>query len=231
MLACCLLRDMVLKNLLQCQHMALIEKQAIKNYWDIVRPGGIDVAYSVAITALILFVLGMPTILDKYNTFGAREVLASDTGSFVSRVLLRIDELSFTNNVVTFLLWGLVGMVVYALVSSLLRALAKAELERELASDTYVHPAAFSRTKFWREELLISATTMVTMAVLLAVCAFVFLTVLPSATVHLRSLITSNANASIWPTVASTILLIVGINLVITAYKLWRHRAVLFEES
>lgn len=211
--------------------MALIEKQSIKNYWEIVRPGGIDVAYSVAVTALILFVLGTPTILDKYNTFGAREVLASDMGSFVSRVLLRIDELSFTNNVVTFLLWALVGVVVYALVSSLLRALAKAELERELASDTYVHPAAFSRTKFWREELLISVTTVGSMLLVLAACAFVFLTLLPSATVHLRSLITSNANLNIWPTVASALLLIIGINLIITAYKLWRHRAVLFEES
>jgi uncharacterized membrane protein YhaH (DUF805 family) len=210
--------------------MALIQKQAIQNYWDTARPSGLDIAYAVVATSLVLLALLLPTIFNHYNTFGAREVLASGAGNALSNFLLRIDQLSFTNDVVTFLLWGVIGMVVYGLISSLLRALAKAEQERELASDDYVHPTAFSRTKFWHEELLISAVSFVSFALFLASTAFVLLSLLPAATVHVRSLVTSG-DRGIWQTAAAVVVLVGGSCLILLCYKLWRHRMVMFEES
>lgn len=210
--------------------MAFIQKQALQNYWDTVRPSGLDVAYCVAVTTFLLVVLMLPTIFGQYNTYGTSEVLRSGAGSVLGKFLLRIDQLSFTNNIVTFLLWGVVGMVVYGLISSVIRALAKAEQERELASDEYVHPAAFSRAKFWHEELLISGTTIVSAAICLVVFVFVALKLLPMTTVHLRSVITSGGQ-NIWSAVASIVLLIIGAVFVMLGYKIWRHRMVLFEEA
>lgn len=210
--------------------MALIEKQAVKDYWDMARPSGIDIAYMVVVTLLLLLIMVLPTIFDEYNTFNSREILATGTGNFIKSILLRIDQLSFTNNVVTFMLWGTVGMVVYAFVSSLLRALAKAEFERELAGDGYVHPSSFSRAKFWREELLISASTVISMALLVAMSAVTLLVFLPMATIHIRSVIISGIQ-NIWSAAAAVVLLMTGVCLMVLCYKLWRHRIILFEES
>jgi hypothetical protein len=192
--------------------MALIEKQSVKNYWAMARLSGIDAAYSIVITAIALF------------------IAASDAGSALGKLLLRVDQLSFTNSVVTFMLWGVVGIVVYGLVSSLLRALAKVELGHELASEKYVHPETFSRAKFWREELLISATSALGLVLLVAMTVLVVFTILPTATIHLRSLITSGGEG-IWPAVASTVLLIIAMAIVIFTYKLWRYRKVMFRKA
>lgn len=208
----------------------LPKKQDIQNYWAVARPNSIDIAYSVAATLLLVLVITAPTIFDKYNTFGARDVLASGLGGFIGDVLIRIDQVSFTKNAVTFLLWSTIGMIVYGFVSSLVRALSKAEFERELAGDDYIHPSTFSRTRFWREELFISATTVVTFMLLVAVIAFVTLMLLPGATVHLRSVVVSGSQ-NIWAALSAVVLLMVGVVLMVLCYKLWRHRMVLFEGS
>jgi len=210
--------------------MALIQKQALRNYWDTVRPSGLDIAYCVVATSFLLLAVMLPTIFNRYNTFGAGEVLRSGAGGVLGRFLLHIDQLSFTNNVVTFLLWGIVGMLVYGLVSSLVRAFAKAELNRELAGDEYVHPASFSRKKYVQEELLISAVTITSFAVFLAVVATLMLDMLPMATKHLRLVITSGGQ-DIWKAVLSVILLLITVGIAMVSYKLWRHRKVLFEEA
>lgn len=216
--------------MLQYQHMALMQKQAIQNYWETVRPSGIDFAYCATAVLLLLVVLLLPTIFDTYNLLGAGEMLESGLGNAFGKILVSIDQLSFTNSVVTFMLWSVVGMIVYGFVSSLLRALQKAELKRELMSDEYVHPADFSRAKFWREELIASATTFLTFVLFLAITAMVLLRLLPTTTVHLRSLITSNGSRDVWLAIAATTLLFIGVCLVMLTYKLWRHRNVLFEE-
>jgi len=218
------------ENLLQYHYMALIQKQALRNYLDTVRPSGLDIAYCVVVTSFLLLAVMLPTLFNRYNTFGAGEVLRSGAGGVVGRFLLHIDQLSFTNNVVTFLLWGVVGMLVYGLVSSLVRAFAKAELNRELAGDEYVHPASFSRKKYVQEELLISAVTITSFAVFLAVVATLMLDMLPMATKHLRLVITSGGQ-DIWKAVLSVILLLITVGIAMVSYKLWRHRKVLFEEA
>lgn len=207
-----------------------MQKQAVQNYWATIRPSGIDVAYCAVAVVLGLFVAMLPTMFDTYNLFGAREMLESGFGNFIGNILASIDGLTFTNSVVTFMFWSVVGLVVYGLVSSLLRALQRAELERELATDVYVHPAAFTRAKFWREELVESATTLVSFMLFGLVMAFVLLQLLPTATVHLRSLMTSAGSDDAWPVVASSVLLFAGVCLAMLTYKLWRHRNVLFGE-
>ncbi len=218
------------KSLLQYHYMALIQKQAVRNYWDTVRPSGIDIAYCAVVVLVGLFVIMLPTVFDTYNLLGAREILESGFGDFVGKILASIDKLSFTNSVVTFMFWGVVGMVVYALVSSLLRALQRAESERELASDEYVHPAVFSRATFWREELIESAVTFASFVLFGVVTIVVLLQLLPTTTIHLRSVVATSGTEDIVPALAATALLFVGTCLVMLAYKLWRHRKVLFEE-
>lgn len=211
--------------------MALIQKQAFQNYWDTVRPSGIDIAYCVAVVFFGLCIVLSPTILDTYDLLGAREILGSGFGNFIGKVLASIDRLSFTNNVVTFMLWGVVGMVVYGLVSSLLRALQRAETERELASDEYVHPAAFSRAMFWREELVKSAVTFASFVLFGVATATVLFQLLPTTTIHLRSVVATSGGEDIVAAVAATVLLFVSVCLVLFTYKLWRHRMVMFEEA
>lgn len=208
-------------------HMALIQKQAAKQYFAMIRPNGMDIVYSIIITVIVLGVAVMPTIFDKYNTFGAREVLASDAGGAIGRFLLRIDGLSFTNSVVTFMLWGAIGIVIYGLVSAFVRALARVEQSHELASEKYVHPTSFSRASFWREELLMSASGVLTLVVLGVVIMFIVLKLLPVAVIHVRSLITSGGHG-IWPAVASIVLLVIVVAVAILSYRLWRHRKILF---
>jgi len=210
--------------------MALIQKQAIQNYWEAVRPSGIDITYCFAITSFVVVALLLPTILDQYNTFGAREMAMSGFGSAMGKFLLHIDELSFTNNLVTFMMWGVVGMIIYGLISSLIRAFAKAELERELASNEYVHPAAFSRSKFWHEELTKSAATFISFVLFLAVTSSVAFGFLPAATKHLRTTITSGGQG-IWWALLWTGILLISSGIVVLSFKLWRHRMVLFETA
>ncbi len=221
---------MVGKSLLQYHYMMLMQKKAVQDYWDTVRLSWIDIVYCATIALLILLVLLLPTILDTYNLLGADEALQSGLGNAINTVLIGIDRLSFTNSVVTFMFWGVVGMIVYGFVSSLLRTLQKAELERELVSDDYVHPAAFTRTKFLREELVTSATTFVTFLLFVIVTSVLVLQLLPTTTLHLRSLMTSTGGSDIWSAFAATILLIATSCLALLTYKLWRQRKVLLGE-
>lgn len=211
--------------------MTLIQKQALQNYWDTVRPSGIDIAYCAVVVLAGLYMIMLPTMFDTYNLFSARKMLESEFGKILEATLASIDRLSFTNTIVTFMFWGIVGMIVYALVSSVFRALQRAEMERELASDDYVHPADFSKAKFWREELLESAITFCSFVLFGLVTAVLLLQLLPTATVHLRYLLNSADNLGLLPAIASIVLLFIGACLTMVSFKLWWHRHVLFQEA
>ena len=211
--------------------MAIIQKNSISTYVKKSLPNGLDVAYCATVVVIGLLVMLLPTMLSQYNLFGARGVLRSDIGEAFTKLLAKIDNFSFTDTVVTFLFWGVVGIFVYALVSAFTHVVEEAEEEYELMSEEYVHPSTMSRKNIWREKLVVGLLSFVSMLIFIAMVGAVLAVLLPIALIHLRAIIATGANlVDIAIALAAVVLLLIGACIVLVAFRLWQHRKILLEE-
>ncbi len=208
--------------------MAYIQKNPIKAYLRNALPSPIDAAYVAVVVLIVLGVALLPTILAQYNLLGARDMLATDIGSWFNRVLMRIDSLSFTDTVVTFLFWCIVGIFVYAIVNGLTHIVENVERERELFSNEYVHPLDASRKEMWREKIFVSVFSFFSLAIFIGLVAVIIFVLLPTTTLHLRAVVASQASVQdIFVATAAALLLWLGSCLGLFSYRLWRRHKLL----
>lgn len=208
--------------------MAYIQKESIKSYFRNALLSPVDITYCAVMVLIVLGVALLPTFLSQYNLLGARDVLTTDIGSWFNTVLVRIDSLSFTNTVVTFLFWCIVGIFVYAIVNGLTHIVENVERERELFSNEYVHPLAASRHDMWREKIFVSVFSFFSLALLIALIAVNIFVLLPTTTIHLRAVVASQTSLQdIFVATAAALLLWLGSCLCLVAYRLWRRHKLL----
>jgi hypothetical protein len=90
-----------------------------------------------------------------------------------------LDNFTFTPAIVTFVTWGLIGLVLFSLVQSLMRASGTLQFERDLSSNRYIHPQNFKRSTFWRHIIIDTTISFALLAVLAASAIMYLLFIVP----------------------------------------------------
>lgn len=126
------------------------------------------------LTIVIILLANSKQLLSYYGLQSSDQIIKSSAGQTLNSALRTIDSLSATDGIVTFLIWALVGVVCFGIVEGIARALSELKFENELSSGRYIHPATFTKVKFWRGVLLDTIALAFGVAVLLVgVFAFV----------------------------------------------------------
>lgn len=114
-------------------------------------PSSTDVGAAIFLTLLILLVGNAHDLLQRYGLLSSSQVVNSQLHHVVGSGLGWLDSKQATTNIVTFAIWGVVGLVAFSLVQTLLRATGKIRYEKEFSTNRYVHPSEFRSDSFWRQ--------------------------------------------------------------------------------
>jgi hypothetical protein len=181
----------------------------------------------LGLASLAVLIAGNAKVLLQHfgliNSSGVVGERVSDTVGSGLRVL---DTFNATPGVVTFITWGVIGLILFSLVQTFVRASGYIEFEREVGSNRFVHPANFSRRRYWRTILLHAFLSFGLIILLLIYAALYVLFVVPVASLYLqRVLIVSDPSRlldlalCIFVTGAGTFVLYFILKAV-----LWQHR-------
>lgn len=149
-------------------------------------PSPIEIFASVFLTLVIVLLANSRQLLNYYGLQSSDELIKSNAGNAVSQALRAVDSLSATDGVVTFLIWAVVGVICFGIVEAIGRAYREIEFENELSSRRYIHPATFTKAKFWEGVMLDSITLALALAIFMAVGFVLLLFVIPIGLVYSR---------------------------------------------
>lgn len=183
----------------------------------------------LAFAALTLVMLANTRqLLSYYGLQASDQLVQSSATEATNRGLGSLDSLSATTNVVTFLIWAAVGVVCFAIVESIFAAFRELRLETELSSSRYVHPASFTKLKFW-QGVARDAITFVISFLLLASSVFGFLLfILPLGFSYCRPLLFSTSLSNIAFFFIGLAIIYVSLLVIDVCIRLLLHRRKIF---
>lgn len=182
----------------------------------------------VAFVALLVVLLGnAKDLLNHYGLASSSKVVQAHIGSKVGDGLGKLDHFSLTTSVVTFAIWGVVGLIAFSVLQAALRVSGEVKYEEEVSSNQYVHPAGFSRQGFWRQ-IVISALISFGLLLLLAVVAVLYLVYfLPHGFTYARRFLLNASLLGVGDLLLGLLIVSVGTYILYFCLKLviWHHRA------
>lgn len=182
----------------------------------------------IAFAALLVVLLGNAKgLLNHYGLALSAEVVKSHIGSKVGDGLSKLDHFSLTGSVVTFAIWGVVGLITFSVLQAVLWVSSEVKYEEEVSSDQYVHPAGFSRQGFWRQ-IFISALMSFGLLILLAAAVILYLLyALPYGLTYARRFLLHASLFGIGDLLLGLSVVFVGTYTLYICLKLvvWHHRA------
>ena len=184
--------------------------------------------FGLAFVAVALVLLANSRqLLGYYGLTASDQLVQSSAHEATHHGLKLLDSVSATSSVVTFLIWAMVGMVCFAIVESMFATVRELHLESELSSNRYVHPAAFTKARFWRG-LLLNGLSLFLGVLLLASSVFGFvLFIVPLGLAYCRPLLfsTSLSNAGFF--VLGAAIIYVALLIIDVCIRLLLHRRTL----
>jgi hypothetical protein len=129
----------------------------------------------IAFASLLIVLIGnAKDLLNYYGLISSSDVIQSQLSSSFGSGLSKLDSFSVTPTVVTFGIWGLVGLTTLSIVQAILRVTGEIAYEKQVSSNDYIHPGNFSRQSYWAQ---ITFHTLISLAlwVLLAGVALAYL--------------------------------------------------------
>lgn len=206
----------------------MIQKDTVGDYFKCSKLTISEVFASTGIALIAFFLAILPTLVRYFHLTHAQTLLLDNIKQGMEKVLTVLDSLSFTNTVVTFLFWGVVGIVVYGLTAALVRLWQAGEEDKELVSDEYVHPTGFSKRHFWRQIIEKEALSAVILAAgLIGIGAAIFWA-FPSGIMHVQALLDSFSIVQLSFVVLWTAIIAALFCLETLILKSWRYRHILF---
>jgi hypothetical protein len=121
------------------------------------------------------------------------------------------DSFSFTNTVVTFMIWAVVGVVCFGIVEAMGNAYYELRMEQQVSSSRLVHPASFSQFRFWRGVAFDTCTLAFGLAALAILCVLFALVVIPLALAASRVFLFDTAVAHVQYMLFGLLVLFVGL--------------------
>jgi hypothetical protein len=141
----------------------------------------------IFVDVLLLIVGNARRMIDYYGLHNSDTIIRSGAGTVVTGGLSKIDRFSFTDPVVTFGMWALIGIFCFSAVQGIVRIYHEVEDDKELSSNDYVHPDSFVRRSFWERILLDFVTAFVCMLLIIAGLIMLWAFVLPTSLEHARA--------------------------------------------
>jgi len=143
---------------------------------------------AIIFLAILTIILGNShQLLSYYGFDSSSQVIKVGAGTAVNHGLTHLDTFKFTDTVVTFLIWALVGVFCFSMVRALATAYQEVKFEKQFSTNAYVHPSTFTKGKFWRQVAtdfaLLVLALVVTALSLYALVAFI----LPTAFAYTRT--------------------------------------------
>lgn len=149
--------------------------------------------YSVMAAMAILVAGNAKVLLEHFGLMSSSNIVGNHVSATVGGSLRVIDNLSATPGVVTFITWGIIGLVVFSIIHAFTKASSALDFERELGSNRFVHPANFNPRRYWHTILLNAFLSFGLIAMLAASIVLYVLFVVPIASLYLqRCLIVSS---------------------------------------
>ncbi|HET6925162.1 MAG TPA: hypothetical protein VFH39_05000 [Candidatus Saccharimonadales bacterium] len=141
--------------------------------------------------ALMILLLGnTQQLLEYYGFDTSGQVIKQGAHQAIASGLSKLDGLSFTDRVVTFVVWALIGVVCFSLVQLIGRVYHDFEEEEKVSSNRYVHPSTFRRADFWKQVALDFIVATISLGLLVAGVVLLFAYVLPVALSYSESFLT-----------------------------------------
>jgi hypothetical protein len=162
------------------------KQQIMKLQLKPILPSAIELFTSAFLTFGIVLLANSRQLLSYYGLQSSDQLIKSNAGNAISQALRAIDSLTATDGVVTFLIWAIVGVLCFAIVEALGHAYKEIEFENELSSTKYVHPATFTKAKFWKSVVFNFVVLTVALALFLSVGLAFLLLILPVGLVYSR---------------------------------------------
>ena len=207
----------------------MMQKDTLGDYFECSRLGKTEVLSTIGVALTVFFLVTIPTLIRHFHLTHAQTILLDNIGHHITKGLAVLDALSFTNTVVTFLFWGLVGIIIYGFTTVMVRLWQLSQEDKELASDEYIHPADFSRQAYWRQILEKEAfSTVLLAAELIVTCALLFWA-FPFALLRLSAMLSAFSLLQLFHMVLWVAIIAALFCLGRLMFRAWRYRHILFE--
>ena len=152
-------------------------------------PTSFELVSFLLLAALILLLGNSYQMLNYFGLEQSGETLHASAGNAVTAGLSKLDNFAFTSQVVTFLIWAIVGVFCFSIVRGIAHMYSEVKFDNDLSSSRYVHPATFTKARFWKRvgmdfAVLVAALSL-TVAVLYGLLAYL----LPVSLAYTRSFV------------------------------------------
>ncbi len=198
-----------------------------QEYWQKIRPGVFELVSSALAAILVLMAALLPTFIAQHQLFTVENAVLSQMAHWLTKILVGIDSMKFSATIVTFLFWGLIGLVTYGVIMGFVRFWQHAEAVEEIVSEEFVHPAGFNAKHYWRTLALREGVNIAVILLTLFCASLVAFVLLPAATVHARTLVLEWSWPAVAQTAAAAILFWIGIVAVALCLRAWHYRHIL----
>jgi hypothetical protein len=165
-------------------------------------------------------------LLQHYGLIASSNIVGDRVSSTVGSGLRAIDTFSATPGVVTFMTWGIVGLILFSLVQAFVKASGVIDFEREVGSNHFVHPDNFNRRNYWRTILLNTFLSFGLTVLLLIGTMLYVLFVVPVASLYLQRFLIVSSMGRVLDLVLSLFVVSTGTFALYFIVKavLWQHR-------
>lgn len=144
--------------------------------------------WCVGLSTLALLIAGnIKLFLEHYGLLGSSAVVGQELSNRFTSGLSLLDTFSMTPQVVTFLTWAVIGLVLFSIGQALRRASAAVTLAEELGTNRYVHPDNFNRREYWRRVATDATVSLVLLMLTLAVAILYMLLVVPVGFMYVQN--------------------------------------------
>lgn len=196
----------------------------MKDKLKLLVPSSFELIGGLFVSIAVIFAANSRQLLSYYGLQSSNQLIQSNTGKVVHDALGAIDSLSATDGIVTFLIWAAVGVICFGFVEGLGHAYHELKLESDIAKGTYIHPATFTKAKFWRGVIVDSVSLAFGLLFLLIVCLFLGLFLLPLAMAYSRVFLFDTSAAHVVYILLAVVLIGAGLLLVDVAVRFLLHR-------
>jgi len=176
--------------------------------------------------AAVLLAGNAKVLLDHFGLISSSTIIGDHVGSTIGAGLHVIDAFSATPGVVTFITWGIIGLVLFSLVQAFFKASGYIEFQREVGSSRFIHPANFSSSKYWRTVLLNTFLSFGLIVLLLMTIVLYVLFVVPVSSLYLQRFLIVSFPTRLIALVISLFVISAGTFMLYFILKavLWQHR-------
>lgn len=194
-------------------------------------PNGFELIGLGFLTIFVTILGNSQQLIEYYGLSSSTDVIKTSASQAISNGLAVLDSFSFTRTVITFIIWGVVGLLSLSVVQAIGRVWQTIEYDEEVSSKHYVHPRMFTRKRFWRE-VIEDFFGLAAGVILLATSLYCFMAVVwPVGLTYARDFLLSMSLAKAGLFVVGLFVLYCGLTVILSCLKLLLHRHHLFDRA